>query len=71
MTPNYDAIRVAFATGNPVAARDDLIEAIREAVEHSRHSGEAVRVIRRYLAAAEKGKADRMRAHDFDRMEEQ
>ena len=31
MTPNYDAIRVAFATGNPVAARDDLIAAIQEA----------------------------------------
>ena len=71
MTPNYDAIRVAFATGNLAAARDDLIEAIGEAVEHSRHSGEAVRVIRRYLAAMEKGKADRMRAHDFDRMEVQ
>lgn len=51
MTPNYDKIRVAFATGNPVAARDDLIAAIQEAVEHSHHSGEAVRVIRRYLAA--------------------
>lgn len=24
MTPNYDAIRVAFATGNPVAARDEF-----------------------------------------------
>ena len=44
MTPNYDAIRVAFATGNPVAARDDLIAAIQEAVEHSHHSGEAVRI---------------------------
>ena len=43
MTPNYDKIRVAFATGNPVAARDDLIAAIQEAVEHSHHSGEAVR----------------------------
>lgn len=71
MTPNYDKIRVAFATGNPVAARDDLIEAIREAVEHSHHSGEAVRVIRRYLAAMNAGKADRMSAHDFDRMEVQ
>ena len=37
MTPNYDAIRAA--TGNPVAARDDLIAAIRDAVEHSHHSG--------------------------------
>lgn len=55
MTPNYDAIRVAFATGNPVAARDDLIAAIQEAVEHSQHSGEAVRVIRRYLAAMDAG----------------
>ncbi len=50
MTPNYDKIRVAFAIGNPVAARDDLIAAIREAVEHSHHSGETVRAIRRYLA---------------------
>lgn len=55
MTPNYDKIRVAFATGNPVAARDDLIAAIRETVEHSHHSGEAVRVIRRYLAAMDAG----------------
>lgn len=66
MTPNYDAIRVAFATGNPVAARDDLIEAIREAVEHSHHSGEAVRVIRRYLEAMDKGKQLRMKKLDFD-----
>lgn len=66
MTPNYDAIRVAFATGNPVAARDDLIEAIGEAVEHSRHSGEAVRVIWRYLEAMDKGKQLRMKKLDFD-----
>lgn len=66
MTPNYDAIRVAFATGNPVAARDDLIEAIREAVEHSRHSGEAVRAIRRYLEAMDKGKQLRMKQLDFE-----
>ena len=66
MTPNYDAIRVAFATGNPVAARDDLIAAIREAVEHSRHSGEAVRVIRRYLEAMDKGKQLRMKQLDFE-----
>ena len=66
MTPNFDKIRVAFATGNPVAARDDLIDAIRDAVEHSHRSGETVRVIRRYLTAAEKGKADRMHALDFD-----
>lgn len=59
MTPNYDAIRVAFATGNPVAARDDLIAAIQEAVEHSQHSGEAVRVIRRYLAAMDAGLSPR------------
>lgn len=71
MTPNFDKIRVAFATGNPVAARDDLIDAIRDAVEHSHRSGESVRVIRRYLAAMDAGKADRMRAHDFDRMEVQ
>ena len=69
MTPNYDAIRVAFATGNPVAARDDMIAAIQEAVEHSHHSGEAVRVIRRYLAAMDAGKADRARSLDFDFME--
>ena len=69
MTPNYDAIRVAFATGNPVAARDDLIAAIQEAVEHSHHSGEAVRVIRRYLEAMDKGKQLRMKQLDFD-MEE-
>ena len=25
MTPNYDKIRVAFATGLPVAVRDDLL----------------------------------------------
>ena len=30
MTPNYDAIRVAFATGNPVAARDDLLPAVAD-----------------------------------------
>lgn len=66
MTPNYDAIRVAFATGNPVAARDDLIAAIREAVEHSHHSGEAVRVIRRYLEAMDKGKQLRMKQLDFE-----
>ena len=66
MTPNYDAIRVAFATGNPVAARDDLIAAIREAVEHSRHSGEAVRAIRRYLEAMDKGKQLRMKQLDFE-----
>ena len=69
--PNYDKIRVAFATGNPVAARDDLIAAIREAVERSHHSGEAVRVIRRYLAAMDAGKADRARSLDFDFMEVQ
>lgn len=66
MTPNYDAIRVVFATGNPVAARDDLIAAIQEAVEHSHHSGEAVRVIRRYLEAMDKGKQLRMKQLDFE-----
>lgn len=66
MTPNYDAIRVAFATGNPAAARDDLIAAIQEAVEHSHHSGEAVRVIRRYLEAMDKGKQLRMKKLDFE-----
>lgn len=66
MTPNYDAIRVAFATGNPVAARDDLIESIQEAVNHSHNSGEAVRVIRRYLEAMDKGKQLRMKKLDFD-----
>lgn len=66
MTPNYDAIRVAFATGNPVAARDDLIAAIQEAVEHSHHSGEAVRVIRRCLEAMDKGKQLRIKKLDFD-----
>lgn len=71
MMPNYDAILTVFATGNPVAARDELIESIQEAVNHSHNSGEAVRVIRRYLAAMDAGKADRMRAHDFDRMEVQ
>ena len=57
---------MAFATGNPVAARDDLIEAIQEAVEHSHHSGKAVRVIRRYLEAMDKGKQLRMKKLDFD-----
>ena len=66
MTPNYDAIRMAFATGNPVAARDDLIAAIREAVEHSHHSGETVRAIRRCLEAMDKGKQLRMKKLDFD-----
>lgn len=69
MTPNYDKVRVAFATGNPVAARDDLIAAIREAVEHSHHSGEAVRVIRLCLETMDKGKRLRMKQLDFD-MEE-
>lgn len=69
MMPNYDAILTVFATGNPVAARDELIESIQEAVNHSHNSGEAVRVIRRYLEAMDKGKRLRMKQLDFD-MEE-
>ena len=69
MMPNYDAILTVFATGNPVAARDELIESIQEAVNHSHNSGEAVLVIRRYLEAMDKGKQLRMKQLDFD-MEE-
>ncbi len=66
MMPNYDAILTVFATGNPVAARDELIESIQEAVNHSHNSGEAVRVIRRYLEAMDKGKHLRMKQLDFE-----
>lgn len=66
MMPNYDAILTVFATGNPVAARDELIESIQEAVNHSHNSGEAVRVIRRYLEAMDKGKQLRMKQLDFE-----
>lgn len=66
MMPNYDAILTVFATGNPVAARDELIESIQEAVNHSHNSGEAVRVIRRYLETMDKGKQLRMKQLDFE-----
>ena len=65
MTPNYDAIRVAFAAGRPTA-KDDLIRALADVVYSKQPDTDKEAAARALLEAAYAGAAEHRRSFDVE-----
>ena len=66
MTPNYDAIRVAFAAGDRMADALLIAEIYAAAIDPDRTPDQALETIRSLVEARNAGKTRRMHALDFE-----